>query len=79
MEKRSMIYTLKRHKGKIVLPIVIQLLTYMTVRVAIRSNCHKYMCAFYLAFYTEKRSVKISQSIIEISFDTKILIIIVYR
>jgi len=30
----------------------------MTVRVAIRSNCHKYMRAFYFAFYTEEKQDK---------------------
>ena len=30
----------------------------MTVRVAIRSNCHKYMCAFYFAFYIEENQDK---------------------
>ena len=31
----------------------------MAVRVAIRPNCHNYMCAFYLAFYTEENQDKI--------------------
>ena len=31
----------------------------MAVRVAIRPNCHNYMCAFYFAFYTEENQDKI--------------------
>ena len=43
----------------------------MDIRVSEFAPIVIYVCILYFVFYTEKRSVKISQSIIEISFDTK--------
>ena len=69
-----MVYTFSGHKGKLITNCHLLFnLTYMDIRVSEFAPIVIYVCILYFVFYTEKRSVKISQNIIIITMTSNFI------